>query len=380
MPRYVSARILTGGWPTTSADLPEIAQRLEAFRRRLHGVPDDDHADDERPAAEDAISLDWPGEDAPSSPSRAEPWSVRQRAQRFHDRRETRMRERLPSGPDKPLLNKLRRLAGSARSVVLTRHEADEVSSAAHAHAPWMRDASLLVMEELRRRCAGGVGLAGTRPLLLTGDPGIGKTEWARHLGELLGVPVIRLDVGATQTGAFSLVGVERGWGSAGIGLLTRSILDNAIVNPLVIVDEVGQAQEAVATSRGGSLPGVIPALMSLLEPGTARTWVDPYLQIGFDMSRVSFVMTTNRHKHLPQPFLDRCRVVACRNPTADELVMVLARIGAGRLWEDAETASESPFFHGFANEVRRSPRMSLRKLNRLVDRAEAAVHAPWLM
>lgn len=74
-----------------------------------------------------------------------------------------------------------------------------------------------------------------------------------------------------------------------------------------------------MGTSGGGSLPGLIPTLMSLIEPTSARAWTDPCLQIDFDMSRVSWVMTTNAHAHLPQPLLDRCRLVTCRAlPGAD--------------------------------------------------------------
>ena len=182
-------------------------------------------------------------------------------------------------------------------------------------------------------------------------------------------MPVIQIDLGAAPSGAFSLVGVERGWGSAGIGMLTQTILTERIANPVVIIDEIGLARETMTTAGVGTMAGLIPALMSLIEPVTAQNWTDPYLRVGFDMSRVTWVMTTNAHGHLPQPLLDRCQVVDCRTLTPAEYAGTLQRMGDGRLW--AEGDGGDPVFRALSDHLRQHPPRSLRAVRRLVDRAE---------
>lgn len=138
--------------------------------------------------------------------------------------------------------------------------------------------------------------------------------------------------------------GLLHGRGRAGLGQRRHRRADpdhpaERIANPVGIIDEIGLAREAVATNGGSNLPGLIPALMSLIEPTTARAWTDPNLRIPFDMSRVTGVMTTNAHDHLPHPLLDRCRVVAYRVPTPKESVGALRQVGDRRLWTEGKTA-----------------------------------------
>lgn len=367
MPSLHPARILTGNWPTTSADLRAVTERLTDFLERLrarHPAPEPDPA----------IEAWFEPADRPSPLSVTDTRRVQARARRFVERRDARL-EVLPG--KKGLGPQLTALARGGRAAFLAAHEADEIAAALHERAPWMEAASCRVMKQLRRRTAHEPGLAGAPPMILSGPPGIGKSAWARHLAELLGVPVIQIDLGAAQSGAFSLVGVERGWGSAGMGMLTQTILSERIANPVVIIDEIGLARETMTTTGGGTLPGLIPALMSLIEPVTARNWTDPYLRVGLDMSRVTWVMTTNDHGHLPQPLLDRCQVVNCRKPTPLEYAGTMRRMGNGRLW--AEGDAGDPVFRLLSDHLRQHPPRSLRAVRRLFDRAEEITMRPRL-
>ena len=359
MPTLHPARILTGNWPTTSADLRAVTERLTDFCEKLR-------ARRPAPKPDPEIEAWFEPADRPAPLSVTETRRVQARARRFVERRDARL-EVLPG--KSRLGAQLTALAREGRAAFVSAQEADEIAAALHDRAPWMETASCRVMKELRRRTAQGPGLAGAPPMILSGLPGIGKSAWARHLAELLGVPVIQIDLGAAQSGAFSLVGVERGWGSAGMGMLTQTILTERIANPVVILDEIGLARETMTTAGGSTMAGLIPALMSLIEPVTARSWTDPYLRVGFDMSRVTWVMTTNEHGHLPQPLLDRCQVVDCRKPTPAEYVGTLRRMGDGRLW--AEGDGGDPVFRALSDHLRQHPPRSLRALGRLIDRAE---------
>ena len=246
MPTLHPARILTGNWPTTSVDLRAVTERLTGFCEKLH-------AKRRAPEPDSEIEAWLEPADWPSPLSVTETRRVQARARNFIERRDARL-EVLPT--KKGLGPQLTALARGGRAAFVSAHEADEIAAALHELAPWMETASCRVMKELRRRTAQGPGLAGAPPLILSGPPGIGKSAWARHLAELLGVPVIQIDVGAAQSGAFSLVGVERGWGTAGMGMLTQTILTERIANPVVIVDEIGLAREMLTTT-GGTMAGL---------------------------------------------------------------------------------------------------------------------------
>lgn len=81
-----------------------------------------------------------------------------------------------------------------------TEHHADELAAILHAEFPWMGPATEAVWHAMRRSVkAGDPGLR-LPPLLLDGPPGIGKSAWARYLGNVIGVPTTGYEaVGAGQ-------------------------------------------------------------------------------------------------------------------------------------------------------------------------------------
>ncbi|WP_052340954.1 AAA family ATPase [Salinarimonas rosea] len=140
------------------------------------------------------------------------------------------------------------------------------------------------------------------RPTLLVGEPGSGKTWLARRIAELCGVPSVVYPAGGVADG--TLGGTNRQWHSARPSLPLQLIHLHGIANPAIVVDEVEKASQE---RRNGALHDV---LLSLLEPSSARTFLDPYLEVPCDLSRVSWILTANNHEGLPAPLLDRLRVV----------------------------------------------------------------------
>lgn len=83
-----------------------------------------------------------------------------------------------------------------------------------------------------------------------------------------------------------------------------------------MILDEVDKIPAQVATSRGNNLPGAFEVLKSMIEPATARGWVCPFCQIPFDLTGMSWVMTTNSIERMPAAFLDRCKLIRLEPPS----------------------------------------------------------------
>jgi ATP-dependent Lon protease len=157
------------------------------------------------------------------------------------------------------------------------------------------------------------------RPLLIVGDPGGGKSRFARRLGEELGVSVWRTD--ASQCDGAVFAGTSRRWHSAEPCHPFLAVVQGKIANPLVLIDEL---DKAASRSDYGRL---WDALLGFLEMETNTRYPDPALQTNLDLSQVSYVATANRLDPLPSPIRDRFRMVTFPKPAAEDLDALLPAV-----------------------------------------------------
>lgn len=136
-----------------------------------------------------------------------------------------------------------------------------------------MASATETVWHTMRRSVREGWPGLRLPPMLLDGPPGIGKSHWARRLGQLLTVPTAVVEA-TSENASFGVVGSQRGWGSAYPGRVLETILQAGVANPILVVDEVEKARKA--TSNKGHTFGLAEALLPLLEPMTAKRWNCP--------------------------------------------------------------------------------------------------------
>lgn len=254
---------------------------------------------------------------------------------------------------------------------VPSEHRADELAAALHAEMPWMAPATEIVWHAMRRSVREGQPGLRLPPLLLDGPPGIGKSHWARRLGEVIGTPTSIIEA-TGENASFGVAGVQRGEGSARPGRLLDTLLQTGIANPIMVVDEVEKAGRPASTK--GVTFGLAEALLQLLEPMTARHWSCPYYQVRFDMSWVNWVLTANSHRWLPEPLLSRCPPILLRDLTSTELTGFVRQQARQR--GISEVATEATVA-ALADRRSRGHRPSLRIALRLLQRAEDLDHAP---
>lgn len=193
------------------------------------------------------------------------------------------------SKEDRNKLEVLRK--GAELRPVESEHRADEIASALHAEMPWMAEATERVWQEMRSSVRNGDPAPRLKPMLLVGPPGIGKSFWARLLAEKLSVPTTIIEA-TGEPAAFSVVGTQRGWSTAGPGKPLDGIMSTGVANPVIIIDEVEKA--GLVVSNKGQRFSLSEGLLPLLERFTAAKWACPYFRVSFDMSWITWVMTAN--------------------------------------------------------------------------------------
>ena len=259
------------------------------------------------------------------------------------------------------------RLIGPVPAIAIASEaQADELAAALHAEMPWMAPATEACWRAMRRSARDGAPLR-IGPLLLDGPPGIGKTTWAHRLAEMLQLPSVELDA-AKGLASFSLTGTERGWASSQPGRPLDKMMDSGIANPLVIIDEIDKTGRSLGTSAAFE-----PALLGLLEPESARNWDCPFHRLQFDMSHLSWVLTSNWLLRVSEPVRSRVQVLSLPLPTVAELQAFARRqaTAAGLPAPAAEALCEA------VGQAGKHWEMSLRDVGRMLARAQDLAGTP---
>jgi hypothetical protein len=150
--------------------------------------------------------------------------------------------------------------------------------------------------------------------LLLDGQPGSGKTEFARTVAATMELPLISITLAAAH-GAFELHGGHRGWRSAQPGRLFQGLLRSPVANPLYLFDEAERSKLDVQT-----------ALLAWLEDAKFR---DQCLDLDFRCDQINSFLITNTVAGLDPAIQSRCGLVNVAPLTPDESRTVVRRIYA---------------------------------------------------
>ena len=189
--------------------------------------------------------------------------------------------------------------------------DADHVKQVLDAEFPWFSAVNELVFRQLVVQQHSSVPAFKLRPLLIAGPAGVGKTTWVRRLSELCSVP-FRSVMAAGGADSMFLRGTPRGWSTSRPGAVLQTMATEMVGNPLFLVDEL---EKASTDNRNGRTWDV---LLQMLEPSTARVYLDECLQVPCDLSWVSWIATVNEIGQLPKPLLERFTVVAVPAPGSE--------------------------------------------------------------
>ena len=156
-------------------------------------------------------------------------------------------------------------------------------------------------------------------PVLLIGDPGLGKTLFASELAKLMGLPFFEISMNTTSA-SFAITGGSLQWSDAAVGFIAKSLSESPFGKPIVMIDEIDKA-------GGNSRFNPLNSLYSLLEPHSAKRFKDEALEIELDASKIIWVLTGNYVENIPEPILSRMRVIHISQPTKSEMPFVIKSI-----------------------------------------------------
>jgi ATP-dependent Lon protease len=168
------------------------------------------------------------------------------------------------------------------------------------------------VLEDIRKHlvlCIDSEDSIELPPMLLLGEPGIGKTHFARRVAQMLGtgygfVPMSSLTAGWVLSGSSSQ------WKNAKPGKVFDTFMHGDYANPVMVVDEIDKA-----STDGHYDP--LGALYELLESDTASRFVDEFVEVPIDASGAVWIATANEAARIPDPILNRMNVYEIEPPDA---------------------------------------------------------------
>ncbi|XP_061593408.1 lon protease homolog, mitochondrial [Cololabis saira] len=179
-------------------------------------------------------------------------------------------------------------------------------------------------MEDVKKRILEFIAVSQLRGstqgkiLCFYGPPGVGKTSIARSIARALNREYFRFSVGG-MTDVAEIKGHRRTYVGAMPGKIIQCLKKTKTENPLVLIDEVDKIGRGYQGDPSS-------ALLELLDPEQNANFLDHYLDVPVDLSKVLFICTANVTDTIPEPLRDRMEMINVSGYVAQEKLAIAER------------------------------------------------------
>lgn len=160
--------------------------------------------------------------------------------------------------------------------------------------------------------------------MLLVGPPGVGKTSIGHSVADALGREFYRFSLGGMRDEA-EIKGHRRTYIGSMPGKFVQALKETKTANPVIMLDEIDKIG---ASFRGDPAS----ALLEVLDPEQNADFLDHYLDLRVDLSKVLFICTANQLDSIPGPLLDRMEMIRLSGYITEEKM----KIARNHLWPKA--------------------------------------------
>ncbi|KAM9687558.1 lon protease homolog, mitochondrial [Trichechus inunguis] len=179
-------------------------------------------------------------------------------------------------------------------------------------------------MEDVKKRILEFIAVSQLRGstqgkiLCFYGPPGVGKTSIARSIARALNREYFRFSVGG-MTDVAEIKGHRRTYVGAMPGKIIQCLKKTKAENPLILIDEVDKIGRGYQGDPAS-------ALLELLDPEQNANFLDHYLDVPVDLSKVLFICTANITETIPEPLRDRMEMINVSGYVAQEKLAIAER------------------------------------------------------
>jgi ATP-dependent Lon protease len=229
-------------------------------------------------------------------------------------------------------IRRLDQMSPLSSEAVVSRHYIDWITS-----LPWKKESkdtvSIIKAERILQKSHAGLQKAKERiieflaakkfsqnlersPVIcLAGPPGVGKTSLAKSIAQSMGREFVRLSLGGVRDEA-EIRGHRRTYIGSLPGKIIQAMKKAKVTNPVILLDEIDKMSQDMHGDPAA-------ALLEVLDPEQNKSFVDHFLDVEYDLSKVMFIATANVLDHIPYPLFDRLEIISLSGYTDEEKLSI---------------------------------------------------------